>query len=348
MTPPSSESLDARIDRLHAPGIVDMHFDLLMDLYEKRKRANVLRDDFQAQLDAGGVGVLGAAIYIDEPYLPEQALRVALDQIARLYVEVEFNPRFAICKTLADIHRARANNQIALLITMEGVEPLGTDINLLRVFYELGLRSVGLTHARRNMAADGGLFAANASSRHGLPPFGRTLVQEMEKLNIIIDLAHLNPAGVDDVLAITRKPLIFSHTNPRKFFDIDRNASDDHIRAVGARGGVIGVNGALVGANKQSATIDTLIDNIEYVVELTSIDSVALGFDFFKFIWDSWTPAKQAELVAYLADVSFLPNLDNHAHARNLTRRLLERGWQDGDIAKLLYGNWMTLFEQVL
>lgn len=343
-----NEHLESRIDKLHANGVVDMHFDLLMDLYEKRKRANVLRDDFQAQFEAGGISVIGAAIYIDEPYLPEQALRIALDQIARLYIEVESNPRFVICKAYADILNARRENKIALLITMEGVEPLGTDLDLLRVFYELGVRSIGLTHARRNMAADGGLFSANKSSRHGLAPFGKLLVQEMEKLNILIDLAHLNPAGVDDVLQWTNKPLIFSHTNPRKFFDIDRNASDDHIRAVGARGGVIGVNGALVGAKRAQATIDTFIDNVEYVVELTNMDSVAIGFDFFKFIWEQWTPAKQAELVAYLMDVAFVPEMDNHGHARNLTRRLIERGWQDEDIAKLLYGNWMRAFELVL
>lgn len=343
-----TDTLESRLDRIHSIGIVDMHFDLLMDLYEKRKRADVLRDDFEAQFDAGGIGVIGAAIYIDEPYLPEQALRVALDQIARLYVEVESNPRFAICKTFADILNARRENKIALLITMEGVEPLGTDINLLRVFYELGLRSVGLTHARRNMAADGGLFGANISSRHGLAPFGKLLVQEMEKLNIIIDLAHLNPVGIDDVLALTRKPLIFSHTNPRKFFDIDRNDTDDHIRAVGVRGGVVGVNGALVGAKKGQATIDMLIDNVEYVVELAGMDGVGIGFDFFKFIWDQWTPAKQAELAAYLTEVEFVPDLQHHGHARNLTRRLLERGWSDEDVGKLLYGNWMRVLEQRL
>lgn len=343
-----SENLETRIERLHAAGVVDMHFDLLMDLYEKRKRANVLRDDFEAQFDAGGIGVIGAAIYIDEPYLPEQGLRVALDQIARLYVECESNPRFVICRTYAEIVNARRNNQFAVLITMEGVEPLGMDINLLRVFYELGLRSVGLTHARRNMAADGGLFAANTSSRHGLAPFGKALVQEMEKLNIMIDLAHLNPAGVDDVLQLTKKPLIFSHTNPRKFFDLDRNASDDHIRAVGARGGVIGVNGALVGATQAQATIDMFIDNVEYMVELTNMDSVAIGFDFFKFIWDQWSPAQQEALTTYLMDIAFTPDLAHHGHARNLTRRLIERGWKDEDIAKLLHGNWMRIFKELL
>jgi membrane dipeptidase len=348
MSTPNTDTLESRIDRLHAPGVIDMHWDLLMDLYEKRKRANVLRDDFEAQLDAGGIGVVGAAIYIDEQYLPEQALRVGLDQIARLYVECESNPRFVICKSYADLVKARRENKFAVLITMEGVEPLGSDLNLLRVFYELGLRSVGLTHARRTMAADGGLFGANISSRGGLTPFGRDLVREMERLSIIVDLAHLNPAGVEDVLAMTTRPPIFSHVNPRKFFDIDRNASDDYIRAVGARGGVIGVNGALVGANAAQATLDMFIDNIEYTVELAGIDHVGLGFDFFKFIWDQWTPAQQAALNAYLAPPHFIADLEHHGHTRNLTRRLIARGWKEEDITKLLYTNWMRALERLL
>jgi membrane dipeptidase len=343
-----TESIEARIDRLHAPGVIDMHWDLLMDLYEKRKRQNVLRDDFEAQLDAGGIGVVGAAMYIDEQYLPEQALRVGLDQIARLYIECESNPRFAICKSYADIVKARKANQFAVLITMEGVEPLGSDLNLLRVFYELGLRSVGLTHARRTMAADGGLFGANISSRGGLTGFGRELVQEMERLHIMLDLAHLNPAGVDDVLAITTRAPIFSHVNPRKFYDLDRNASDDHIRAVGARGGIVGVNGALVGSNAEQCTLDGFIDNVEYIVELAGMDSVGIGFDFFKFLWDSWSPAQQAALIAYIHEPKFIPDLEQHGHAKNVTRRLIARGWKDEDIARLLYGNWMRVFEQLL
>ncbi len=156
--------LEDRIDRLHAPGLVDLHFDLLMDLYEKRGRANVLATEFLPEFEAGNIGVLGAAIYIEDRYLPEMALRVALDQIARLYAEVELSDRFAICKSFPEILRAREAGKIALLITMEGVEPLGADLNLLRVFFELGVRVIGLTHARRNAAGSGGgIFAASGS-----------------------------------------------------------------------------------------------------------------------------------------------------------------------------------------
>src|ERR1700722_4877109 len=247
----AEESIDQHITRLHARGIVDMHFDLLMDLYEKRNYPGALVLHYLPEFEAGCIGVLGVAIYIEDRYLPEMGLRVALDQIARLYAEVEQSDRFAICKSFEQIKQARGANKIALIITMEGVEPLGDDINLLRAFYELGLRAVGLTHARRNAAGAGGIFAASGSSNDGLTAFGRDLVRECERLGIVIDLAHINPKGFEEIVGLTTKPLIVSHTNARKFYDIERNISDDQIKLIGGRGGVIGLNAILVSADPQ-------------------------------------------------------------------------------------------------
>src|SRR6266404_7194259 len=217
------KSMDERIERLHAHGIVDLHFDMPMDLYEKRDRTNVLATDYLPELEAGNIGVLGAAIYIEDRYMPEMGLRVALDQIARVYAEAEQCTRFAICKSCQEILDARKDRKIALLITMEGVEPLGTDLELLRVFYELGVRAICLTHARRNAAGSGGIFAASGSPRDGLTAFGRDLVRECERLGILVDLAHINPKGFEEIVDLTTKPLIVSHTNARKFYDIERN-----------------------------------------------------------------------------------------------------------------------------
>src|SRR5947209_4249958 len=225
----SAESVEQRIERLHAPGIVDMQFDLLIDLYEKRNQPGVLVSHFLPEFEASNIGVVGVAIYVEDRYLPEMGLRVALDQIARLYAEVDETERFAVCRTFDQIKSVRAANKIALIITMEGVEPLGEDINLLRAFYELGLREVGLTHARRNAAGSGGIFAGSGSPRDGLTGFGRDLVRECERLGVIIDLAHINPKGFEEIVELTSKPLIVSHTNARKFYDIERNIADEQI-----------------------------------------------------------------------------------------------------------------------
>src|SRR5205823_13649815 len=179
-------------------------------------------------------------------YLPERGLQAALDQIARLYTEAEQAKRCVVCRTHQEIARALDSKKIGFVITMEGVEPLGGDLDLLRAFYELGLRAIGLTHARTNAAGHGGIFAASGSSAEGLTPFGRDVLCECERLGIIVDLAHINPAGFKEVVDLTTKPLIVSHTNSRKFYDVERNISDEQIKMIGERRGVIGINSILV------------------------------------------------------------------------------------------------------
>jgi membrane dipeptidase len=342
------KSIEERMDRLQVGGIIDLHFDLPMDLYERRDRENLLESEFLPELEAGNIGAVGAAIYIEDRYLPEAGLRVALDQIARLYAETEACDHFAICKSYREIQKAREAGKIALLITMEGVEPLGTDLNLLRVFYEIGVRAIGLTHARRNPAGAGGIFAATGSSRDGLTEFGRDIVQECEKLGIIVDLAHINPAGFSEILSITTKPPIVSHTNTRKYYDIERNISDDQIKRIGDRGGVIGVNSVLVSPKKGKSTLDHYIDHIEHIANLIGVDGVAIGFDFFEFIYRQWPESKKKEVAEKLTTPHFIPDLTNHSHSRNLTRRLIQRGFGDEAIEKILRGNWLRIFKELL
>lgn len=345
---PKPESIAARVGKLHAPGIVDLHFDLLIDLYEKRNRPGVLVSHFLPEFEAGDVGVLGVAIYIEDRYLPEMGLRVALDQVARLYAEVGQSDRFAICKCFAEIKHARSANKIALLITMEGVEPLGEDLNLLRAFYELGLRAVGLTHARRNAAGSGGIFKSSGSSKDGLTAFGRDLVRECERIGILIDLAHINPKGFEEIVELTTKPLIVSHTNARKFYDIERNISDEQIKLIGDRRGVVGVNAILVSADPQKSTIDHYVDHIEHVVELIGIDCVGIGFDFCEYLFQQMPDSVRKDLAAKLTTPHFIPDLTNHSHARNFTRKLIERGFEDEQIEKILYRNWMRVLEELI
>jgi membrane dipeptidase len=344
----TTKSIEQRIDRLQAGGMIDLHFDLPMDLYEKRERKNVLETEFLPELEAGNIGVVGVAIYIEDRYLPGAGLRVAVDQIARLYAETQACPQFAICKSYHDIQKARKERKIALLITMEGAEPLGTDLDLLRIFYELGVRALGLTHARSNAAGHGGIFASSGSSQEGLTEFGRNLVRECEALGMIIDLAHINPAGFNDVLSLTTKSPIVSHTNVRRYYDIERNISDEQIKKIGERHGVIGINSLLVSPKQEESTLDRYVDHIEHVANLIGIDGVGVGFDFFEFIYCQWPESAKRELAEKFTTPQFIPDLRNHSHARNLTCKLIECGFSDEQIEKILRGNWLRIFEELL
>jgi membrane dipeptidase len=230
---------------------------------------------------------------------------------------------------------------------MEGVEPLGSDIHLLRAFHELGVRCIGLTHVRRNLAGDGGLIAPSGSSPQGLSPFGCAVVDACQELRILIDLAHLNPAGVDDVLARTEGPLVISHTNPRRFHDVERNSSDAQIHAVAERGGVVGISSVLLSSTSDGATAAAFVDQVAYVAELVGIDHVGLGFDFFDFIYRAMPPEEKAAFEQHLTTVHLPPDLLDHGDAPTVTRMLVERGFGDADIAKVLRENWLRVFRSV-
>lgn len=342
-----SQAIEERVDTLHAGGLVDMHFDLPLGL-QWNDDPDVISKQFLPQFVAGDIGVLGVATYVEDRFLPDKALNVALGQVARLRAGVQRTGRMRLCESYEEISRARENGRIALLLTMEGAEPLGTDLDLLRIFFELGLRAISLTHARSNAAAHGGIFAPSGSGAQGLTDFGRELVRACERLGIIIDLAHINPAGFEEIVSLTRKPLIVSHTNARRYYDVERNISDDQIRILGKLGGVIGINAILVSPNKANATLDCYIDHIEHVVDLIGIDGVGIGFDFCEFLWKQMSQKEKDELEAKLTTPHFLSDLGNHSHSRNVTRRLIERGWEDDAIEKFLRGNWMRIFKELL
>jgi membrane dipeptidase len=104
----------------------------------------------------------------------------------------------------------------------------------------------------------------------------------------------------------------------------------------------------LVSPRQEEATLDRYVDHIEHVAALIGIDGVGIGFDFFEFLYRQWPESEQEELAAKLTRPCFIPDLTNHSHARNLTRKLIERGFSDEQIAKILFGNWMRMFAQLL
>jgi membrane dipeptidase len=341
-------NLAERAAQLQHGGVIDLHFDLPLSLYWQRHRSDVIARDFLPEFERGNIRLLGAAIYIEDEDVAERALRVGLDQVALLHREIDSNPRLMLCRSWTDIERAISDDRIGFLLTMEGAEPLGDDLHLLRIFHHLGLRALSLTHARANAAAAGGIFAPSGSPATGLTSFGRELVAECERLGVLLDLAHINPVGFAEICAATTGPLVVSHSNARHFYDVERNISDEQIRMIGARGGVIGVNAILVSSNEEESTLDRYVDHIEHIAGLIGIDGVGIGFDFCEFLFAQMPAAQRAEMEAKLVRPHFIPDLTNHSHAPNLTRKLLERGFSDAEIEKILRGNWLRILRQAL
>ncbi len=199
---------------------------------------------------------------------------------------------------------------------------------MLRQFYRLGLRNLGLAWNHRNAACDG---VAESRTNGGLTEFGVKVVEECNQLGIILDVSHLSPAGVADVLAVSQRPIIASHSNARALCDHPRNLTDAQMEAIAAQGGVIGVtfvDSFLNRANPQEASLDDIVANIEYMLGVVGPDHVALGSDF-----DGWTMAQE------IKDASCYPLI---------TQKLVERGHTPKVIRQILGENLFRVMRIVM
>jgi membrane dipeptidase len=166
------------------------------------------------------------------------------------------------------------DDKLNIILTLEGASPIINSIENLYAFYQLGVRAITLTHNHRNFLADG------VGSNYGLTEFGREIVEECEKLNIIIDVSHLSDKGFDDVASIAKKPFMASHSNCRKVCNMPRNLTDKQIKEIIERKGFIGLNlyTKFVSEREDNLTLQ-FCKHIEHFLKLGADDVLGLGAD---------------------------------------------------------------------
>jgi len=341
-----NRKLRDQIEELHRKAFtIDAHFDLTYDLANRRERGekNVIENNYLPSFKAGRFDLVVSAVFIHDLFIPEMALRRALGQISYLHQEIEETPgRFRICRSTADAYRAKQAGETALFLSLEGAEPLQNDINLLRVFYELGLRGLGLVWSRRNYSGDGSFFTPLREGRKGgLTPFGIQLIQEAERIGLFIDVSHLNDEGFWDAIEVAEKPLVASHSNCRSLVDNMRNLTDEQIMAIGKNGGVIGINSVDVfnHTGKEPATAAHMVNHVDHIAEIAGIEHVGIGFD----ICNSF--------MNYLQMGDALPACDiikDHSYLEDFTAALIERGYREKDIIGVLGKNFLRVYEQTI
>jgi len=319
--------------QLHHESIIfDGHCDTLLSLLNgKRKLADRSSEGHidLPRLREGGVTAQVFAIFIEDQYLPAAAARQTLRLLDVLYRELAENTdSLVLATTASDIKVAKRTNKVAVVVGIEGAESLEEDLALLRVFHRMGLRVLTLAWSRRNQAADG---THEVRTGGGLSRFGLELVQECNRLGIVIDISHLAPAGVKDALEASSQPVIASHSNAHALCSHVRNLTDQQLAAVAANGGVVGVTFVpeFLADGGQGANLDTLLDHIAHIVQIAGIDHVGLGSDF-----DGFTSAPPTGL----EDVARLPTL---------SKALVRQGYADDHVRKILGGNFMRIFKHV-
>lgn len=338
------------LDEIHKEAfIVDAHNDLAFDILRQRNfgKKNVLENDYYEELRDAGVNLLVSSLFIDPVFLPTMALQRALSQIYALIEDVEeSNGKFVIVKDYNEIMEARFNNQIAILISFEGMMPIYEDLGLLRIFNELGVRLAGLTWARRNFLADGANYVDKIEGASGgLTEFGVKAVKKCQSLNMILDVSHINDAGFSDLLKFSNGPIIASHSNARGIVETKRNLSDDQIRSIASRNGVIGINAMdfLLVGEKHSNPIESIADHIDYIVNLVGIDYVGLGLDLNSRLMKYSTVFENHNSKVVHKDV-----VGDYRELKKLTKILIRRKYDKSDICKIYGGNFLRVFREVL
>jgi membrane dipeptidase len=254
-----------------------------------------------------------------------------------------------------DIRRAKKERKLAVVMQFQNTLPFEWDLNLLSVYHRLGVRAIQLTYNQRNLVGDG----CEEISDAGLSEFGYSAIAEMNRLGILIDLNHTGRRTTLEAIEASSKPCVFTHSNVNALCANARNLTDEQIQAVAAKGGVIGINGIPAFVSKNNPpTLDEMIDHIDYVVDLVGPDHVGIGSDY----GTDPTPEEYKEFVRlgvwkpenyppppwhFPVGFDYLDRPLVAPRYPNLTKRLLERGYSQETVRKIVGENFLRVFEIV-
>jgi membrane dipeptidase len=334
--------------------VVDGHCDTVLDLLgiSYAEQAMERRDFFErgarGQLDLprlveGGVTCQVMALFTDNAYVSEAAAHSwrLLEAVESLW---ERSPQFARATKASDIEAAKAGGRVAGLLGIEGGDALGGGsgeasgpaaeeaLSSLRAFHDRGVRILTLAWSRPNALAMGVSAPERPQLPGGLSPLGRRVVAEMERLGMVVDASHLSDASLKDLLAVAQRPVVASHSNCRALVPNRRNLTDAQAEGIAATGGLIGLTfaGCFIDSDPAKVTKERFFEHLEHMITVVGPDHVGLGSDF-----DGFSPAM---------GLAF----SSPAELPWLTGRLLEAGHQPADVAKIMGGNWMRVFREIL
>jgi len=335
-----------RAEELHRTGIcVDAHLDLAAEVHYRRRAGEqqVICNRYLDNWKSAGFRLIISSIFVDGDY-PSTCLREALEQIQALKEDIsQCDGQVCLVTSAKDLETVLAEGTTGILLSFEGVEAVENNSRLMDIFYELGVRGAGLAWNRRNFAADG--YASETVEKGtcgGLTGFGVELVRRMDRLGMYFDVSHLNKEGFWDLMKFTEGPVIASHSDCQAINPIGRNLTDDQIRAVAERDGVIGVNviDEILGVKNKEERCEKVCDHIEHVVKIAGIDHAGFGFDLCDSCMNFLRRAGEAE---YHSDA-----IGSHAEAVKITEQLLKRGYSDEDVRKIMGENFLRVIRKVL
>ena len=303
----------------------------------------------------GGVTATNLTVAANENFaVGMQRFEQALTEMERH----EHSGRLRVVRTGQEIRKAKTDGVGGVIIGFQNADPIEDDLSYLRIFYRLGLRILQLTYQRRNRLGDG----CGEPNAAGLSIFGRQVVAAANEMGILIDLSHVGARSTLEAIEASEQPTVFSHTNVYTINPILRNKDDDQIRKLAASGGVMGITSIsrlLTEAGRLHGTdLDDVLDQIEYVAELVGIDHVGIGLDIAEGMTEEDFLVRRKTFLAQFPELKFggdfpfehyfTRGLSSAGNFRSITRGLVDRGFTDDDVTKVIGGNFMRVFDAVL
>jgi membrane dipeptidase len=318
---------------------VNSHSDYAIQAYRERllRNRDALKEDYLPRLKQGGVNLEVIQVACD--FFTFQGLdlndpRYVLASIDSILMSIQDNPDdFLLITRNSHIDELESSDKIGFLLSIEGAASIDERLAFLRTYFRLGLRAMALTHNLRNIFAEG----CRENRTTGLSEAGKNLIREIDSLPLLLDLSHINERCFFEALDIYQKPPIVSHSNTRAVHDHFRNLTDEQIKAVAQKNGVIGLNFMSLFTDRdiKQASVKRLIDHLDHIVSITGINHIGLGPDYTDYL-----PPPDQQVY-----VKGSENITEFSALRNV---LSKRGYGDQDIDKIMGENFIRVFREVL
>ncbi|MFA5834154.1 MAG: membrane dipeptidase [Bacteroidota bacterium] len=329
----SSTGIDFSIITVHRRAFVfDLHNDvaeLMVNGYQIGTRHTSNQSDIPRFFD-GGIDAQMIVLWPDPSDYPTTAYLRTKEMYDTCMAQFGRNAsKIARASSVSEIQSVNTAGKIAAVLCVEGGIAIEEDLNKLIALYNLGARYLTITW---NNSTSWATSAADAqSATKGLSDFGKQVIRTMDSLGMIIDVSHTGIKTIEDILVVTKNPIIASHSGARALRNHTRNLTDTQIKAIANGGGVVGVvfyTSFISSSPAASVTIDTVIKHIDYIKNLVGIDHVAIGSD-------------------YDGGITAPVGLENVSKLQNLTMALLRKGYSSMDVRKILGENYLRVFKAV-